>query len=105
MLTDDAWEILKVLLKESGRVYNKYEHRNTLEGILYRMRTGIQWRDLPSEFGLWNTVYRCPKLGQALTQNLDMSKTWTGTNSKLGQAFKIKTRNDSIIRGCFLIGP
>ena len=51
MLTDDAWEILKVLLKESGRVYNKYEHRNTLEGILYRMRTGIQWR-LPSEFGL-----------------------------------------------------
>ena len=58
MLTDDAWEILKVLLKESGRVYNKYEHRNTLEGILYRMRTGIQWRDLPSEFGLWNTVYR-----------------------------------------------
>ncbi|HCY27257.1 MAG TPA: IS5/IS1182 family transposase, partial [Alteromonas macleodii] len=31
MLTDDAWEILKVLLKERGRAYNKYEHRNTLE--------------------------------------------------------------------------
>jgi hypothetical protein len=25
--------------------------------------------------------------------------------SKLGQALKIKTRNDSIIRWCFLIGP
>ncbi|UAA37196.1 IS5 family transposase [Paraneptunicella aestuarii] len=58
MLTDNAWKKLKNVLKESGRVYNKYEHRNTLEGILYRMRTGIQWRDLPPEFGLWNTIFR-----------------------------------------------
>jgi len=58
MLTDNAWEKLKRVLTESGRVYNKYEHRNTLEGILYRMRTGIQWRDLPPEFGLWNTIFR-----------------------------------------------
>lgn len=28
------------------------------EGILYRMRTGVPWRDLPKEFGDWNTVYR-----------------------------------------------
>tara|TARA_B100000745_G_scaffold183942_1_gene120584 strand:- start:166 stop:912 length:747 start_codon:yes stop_codon:yes gene_type:complete len=58
MLTDTAWKHIKLILKESGRIYNKYEHRNTLEGILYRMRTGVQWRDLPSEFGIWNTVYR-----------------------------------------------
>ena len=58
MLTDDAWEKLKQILKNSGRVYNKYEHRTTLEGILYRMRTVIQWRDLPAEFRLWNTVFR-----------------------------------------------
>lgn len=56
MLTDKAWEALKQILKETGRVYNKYEHRNTLEGILYRMRTGIQWRDLPEKFGRWNSV-------------------------------------------------
>lgn len=58
MLTDETWEKLRLLLKESGRVYNKFEHRNTLEGILYRMRTGVQWRDLPPEFGRWNTVFR-----------------------------------------------
>lgn len=58
MLTDASWNRLKQILKDSGRIYNKYEHRNTLEGILYRMRTGIQWRDLPEEFGIWNTVYR-----------------------------------------------
>ena len=33
MLTDKAWEALKQILKETGRVYNKYEHRNTLEGL------------------------------------------------------------------------
>lgn len=58
MLTDKTWEFLKDALRDTGRVYNKYEHRMTLEGILYRMRTGIQWRDLPEEFGLWNTVFR-----------------------------------------------
>lgn len=58
MLSDNAWEKLKQILKESGRVYNKYEHRNTLEGILYRMRTGIPWRDLPIEFGDWSKVFR-----------------------------------------------
>lgn len=58
MLTDKAWNALKQILKDTGRVYNKYEHRNTLEGILYRMRTGIQWRDLPEKFGRWNTVFR-----------------------------------------------
>lgn len=58
MLTDKTWEFLKETLLETGRVYNKYEHRMTLEGILYRVRTGIQWRDLPKEFGLWNTVFR-----------------------------------------------
>lgn len=42
---------------------------------------------------------------KAILLRANRFKTWTGTNSKLGQAFKIKTRNDSIIRGCFLIGP
>lgn len=26
-------------------------------GILHRMRTGVQWRDLPERFGPWKTVY------------------------------------------------
>ena len=58
MLTDNSWKKLKELLLESGRIYNKLEHRNTLEGILYRMRTGIPWRDLPPHFGQWSTVFR-----------------------------------------------
>lgn len=45
------------LVYEFG-VYNKLEHRQTLEGILYRLRVGYPWRDLPECFGLWNTIYR-----------------------------------------------
>jgi len=57
MLTDELWSKLKAILLED-RVYNKLEHRKTLEGIIYRLRVGCPWRDLPEYFGLWNTVYR-----------------------------------------------
>ena len=58
MLTDNSWKKLKECMMESGRVYNTFHHRRTLEGILYRMRTGIPWRDLPPDFGQWSTVFR-----------------------------------------------
>ncbi len=58
MLTDARWEKLFHLMKSTGRVYDKPEHRQTFEGILYRLRTGIPWRDLPKEFGHWSTVFR-----------------------------------------------
>jgi transposase len=29
-----------------------------VEGIVYRYRTGIAWRDLPAEFGPWQTVWK-----------------------------------------------
>ena len=58
MLTDEYWSTLSRLLLETGRVYNKQEHRMTLEGILYRMRVGCPWRDIPRAFGDWNTIYR-----------------------------------------------
>lgn len=34
------------------------EHRNLVEGAIYRYRTGIVWRDLPAEFGPWQTVWK-----------------------------------------------
>ena len=29
-----------------------------VEGAIYRYRTGIAWRDLPAEFGPWQTVWK-----------------------------------------------
>ena len=57
MLTDKRWEMLLHLMKSTGRMYNKPAYRMTFESILYRLRTGTQWRDLPEEFGSWSTLF------------------------------------------------
>lgn len=37
---------------------HKPQLRKTVEGILHRLRTGSPWRDLPSFFGLWGSIYQ-----------------------------------------------
>lgn len=57
MLSDEWWSKLRVIMNEH-RIYDKPELRKTIEGILYRLRTGCPWRDLPCFFGLWNSIYQ-----------------------------------------------
>jgi transposase len=33
------------------------DNRNFVEAVLWWRRTGVPWRDLPSEFGPWKTVF------------------------------------------------
>ncbi|ANB04166.1 transposase [Streptomyces ambofaciens] len=33
------------------------DHRQVVNGVLWRLRTGAPWRDLPDRFGPWQTVY------------------------------------------------
>jgi len=55
-LTDTQWEILKPLLKEAG--YRSIEKkREFINAVLYLVKTGCQWRNLPKEFSNWKTVY------------------------------------------------
>ena len=44
-------------MRQQG-IYDKAELRLTVEGILYRLRVGCPWRDLPTEFGDWNSIYK-----------------------------------------------
>jgi transposase len=39
-------------------IYDKPNLRMMVEGMLYRMRVGCPWRDLPSMFGFWSSVYK-----------------------------------------------
>ncbi len=57
MLTDEHWLKLRTIMREHG-IYDKPNLRKTMEGILYRMRTGLPWRDLPSFFGKWISIYQ-----------------------------------------------
>ena len=57
MLTNENWTRLRFILLELN-IYDKGNLRLTVEGILYRMRVGCPWRDLPAYFGKPNTVYK-----------------------------------------------
>ena len=58
-LTDDHWTALAPLLPpqrpRTGRPAK--DHRTVLNGILWILRTGAPWRDLPERDGPWQTVY------------------------------------------------
>ena len=34
------------------------DNRLFLEAVLWRVRTGLPWRDLPTDLGNWNSVFR-----------------------------------------------
>ncbi|MEU1596490.1 IS5 family transposase [Streptomyces sp. NPDC005708] len=57
-LTNEEWARRKPHLPESGARGGRWvSHRRIINGILYRQRTGVPWRDLPVRFGPWKTVY------------------------------------------------
>ncbi|PSJ29140.1 hypothetical protein B7P34_08470 [Streptosporangium nondiastaticum] len=62
-LSDAEWERLQPFLPVSNRRCGRWrDHRQVIDGILHRVRTGVQWRDLPERFGPWKTVYECHRL-------------------------------------------
>ncbi|WP_443054640.1 IS5 family transposase [Streptomyces sp. NBC_00691] len=62
-LSDAEWERLRPFLPVSnGRCGRWRDHRQVIDGILHRVRAGVQWRDLPERFGPWKTVYERHRL-------------------------------------------
>ena len=60
VLSDDQWARIESLMPSSGgRAGRPFrDHRRVMEGIIYRYRAGIPWRDLPESFGPWQTVWK-----------------------------------------------
>jgi transposase len=58
-LTDERWDRIAHLLPpqkpKTGRPNT--DHRLILSGILWVIRTGYSWRELPDQFGPWETVH------------------------------------------------
>ncbi|PZG78104.1 hypothetical protein C1I97_36615 [Streptomyces sp. NTH33] len=56
-LSDDEWALVEPLLPIGA--YGPYPHRlrDQLEGVIWKFRSGGQWREMPQEFGPWSTVY------------------------------------------------
>ncbi|MEU4818263.1 MULTISPECIES: IS5 family transposase [Micromonospora] len=57
-LTDEAWAVIAPLLPEPGGARGRWrDHRQVINGILWKLRTGAPWRDLPERFGPWKTCH------------------------------------------------
>jgi transposase len=58
-ITDEQWAqvepFVRVERAETGRPPR--DEREMLNGLLWVLRTGAPWRDLPERFGPWQTVY------------------------------------------------
>jgi putative transposase len=59
-LTEAQWRRIAPLVpgKEGDRGRHGANNRLFVEAVLWLTRVGAPWRDLPSEFGNWNSVFQ-----------------------------------------------
>ena len=81
MLNDQHWSKLQNIFRQFN-IYLKPNLRNFVEAILFRIRTGCPWRDLPSEFGNSNSIFQ-------------KFNRWS-SNEKLVKIFKLFANNADI---------
>jgi transposase len=60
VITDRVWEKVSPLLpgKATDCGVTAADNRLFLEAVLWRVRTGSPWRDLPTVFGNWNSTFK-----------------------------------------------
>jgi transposase len=60
VISDELWTVIEpVLPSDVGRRGKRWaDHRKIMEGIVWRFRVGAPWRDLPTDFGPWQTVWK-----------------------------------------------
>jgi len=55
-LTESAWATIEPLLPWSGQRGGHWrDHRRVINGIVWKLRTGAPWRDVPKRYGPWQT--------------------------------------------------
>ena len=94
-LDERQWQKVKAALgvrKRAGRP--ERDDRNFVEAVLWWRRTGAPWRDLPSDFGPWKTVFNrfdrwaskgiWQRLFEALCQDHD--DEWHSIDSTINRA-------------------
>ena len=62
-MTDDQWKVVEAILPEDpvrddGRGRPWSDRRKVLNGVLWILRTGAPWQDLPPRYGPYQTAHR-----------------------------------------------
>ena len=99
-LTDQQWQIIETILppdpvRADGRGRPWSDRRSTLNGVLWILRTGARWQDLPEQYGPYQTVHR-------RFQNWVRSKVLEQVLLALAQ--DLKDRGGLDLRECFIDG-
>ncbi|ABP55105.1 hypothetical protein Strop_2661 [Salinispora tropica CNB-440] len=96
-LTDEAWAVIAPLRPQPGGARERWrDHRQVINGILWKLRTGAPWRDLPERFGPWKTCHERLRRWTA-------DGTWTGSWRRrrcMTTAFRCSGRSASTRRSC-----
>ncbi|WP_159024863.1 IS5 family transposase [Streptomyces sp. CB01373] len=56
-VTDQEWQLLAPLIPRAATGRPRASDRQVVNGTVYKIRTGISWRDLPERYGPSKTVY------------------------------------------------
>lgn len=56
-LSDFEWSIIQPLLPTKVRGVARVDDRRVINGILWRLRTGAPWADIPERYGAHMTCY------------------------------------------------
>jgi transposase len=58
-VTDSQWAQIQPFFEgeNRGKHFKEHEKRNLLNAVLYFVKTGCQWRQIPNDFPKWQTVY------------------------------------------------
>ena len=65
-LSDLQWEVLEPCLPllPRGRGRKMHDRRRIINGIVWCLKTGVPWRDIPQRYGQWGSLYARYRLWQ-----------------------------------------
>jgi putative transposase len=103
-IPDEVWPVMQTILDEDypapPKGPRRVDLRRGLNGIIFRLRTGCQWHQLPKQFGDDSTVHRhfqrwcelaiCERLWTVLVQACDelggVDWQWQAADTAMGKA-------------------
>ena len=85
-LTDEQWALIEPLMpkRKPGGRWN--DHRTTVDGMMWVLKSGSPWRDMPERYGSWKSVY-------------DRFRRWSGDGmiEKILDRLRLKLDKDGFI--------
>lgn len=85
-LTDEQWTLIEPLMPKQKPGGRWNDHRTTLDGMMWVLKSGSPWRDMPERYGSWKSVY-------------DRFRRWTedGTIDRILARLRLRLDKDGYI--------